>query len=261
MESKRVVLEEREGVALIKLNMPDRLNSLSLGLTESLLKTLQRVGSSRDFSAVVLTGCGKGFCAGGDLKEFSGQGDKGEYLRDLIWILHDCVVSIRRMPKPVVAAVNGVASGAGMSLVLACDLAVADENALLNMAYIRLGGSPDGGGSLFLARTLGLKRASDLIFTGRMVNAREALNMGLVNRIAPAGEALETALGMAEELSKGPSLAFAASKELINAALFPDLECHLERERRAFVGLGDTRDFEEGIRAFLDKRRPAFKGE
>ncbi len=261
MEDAKIIFEKREHVAIITLNMPERLNSLSSDLTMTLLETLHRVENAEDVRVLVITGSGKGFCAGGDLKEFSGQQDKGGYIGRLAGILHQCIVCIRRMPKPVIAAVNGVASGAGMSLVLACDLAVAAENASFNMAYIRLGGSPDGGGSMFLARTLGLKRAAELIFSGRMLGAEEALENGIVNSVVAAEETLSYALEVAKDLANGPSLALAESKELINAALFPDLECHLEKERRAFVRLGGTRDFHEGIQAFLEKRRPLFKGE
>ncbi len=256
-----VVVEKVDQVAVITFNMPDRLNAFSTGLTKAFLETLHRIEKAKEIRAVVITGQGKGFCAGGDLKEFSQQEEKAGYIRDLAGTLHECIISLRRMHQPVIAAVNGVASGAGMSLVLACDLAAADENASFNMAYIKLGGSPDGGGSLVLARTLGLKRATELIFSGRMLSAREALEIGIINQVVSPGESLSHALGMAKELAKGPSLALAASKQLINAALFPELECHLERERRTFVELGGTRDFQEGLEAFLEKRRPLFKGE
>ncbi len=259
--NENVIFENREGIALITLNMPERLNALSIGLTGDLLKILNKIEDSGDIRAVVITGSGNGFCAGGDLREFAKEDNKIEYLRDLIDILNLCVVSIRRMAQPVIAAVSGAASGAGMSLVLTCDLAVADETSLFNMAYVKIGVSPDGGGSLVLAKTLGLKKATDLIFSGRMLSAKEALNMGIVNQVVPAGEALNRALAMAEDLAKGPSLAFAASKRLINSALFSELETHLEKEKRTFLELGKTKDFSEGLEAFLEKRRPLFKGE
>ncbi len=255
-----VVLRKGEGTAIITLNRPPSLNALNTSLTRELLKILESLERREEVKSVIITGEGKGFCAGGDVKEFYQEQDRWSYIMELAGILHQCVISIRRMPKPVIAAVNGVASGAGMSLVLTCDLAVADEKALFNMAYIKIGASPDGGGSLILSRTLGLKRASELIYSGRMVSAQEALALGLINRIAPQGKALEVALEMARELNQGPPLAMAACKELINKVLFPDLECHLEAERRSISLLGTSQDFHEGLEAFLEKRSPKFKG-
>ncbi len=260
MGEKEVILQKLDKTALIKLNRPQNLNAFSTSLTKNLLQTILRLENDPEVKSVVITGEGKGFCAGGDVKEFYQQEERWDYIMDLAGLLHLCITSIRRMPKPVIAAVNGVASGAGMSLVLACDLAVADEKASFNMAYIKIAASPDGGGSLILSRTLGLKKASELIFSGRMLDAREALELGLINRISPPGQALNVALEMARELNQGPPLALAASKALINQALFGDLECHLEAERRNISHLGTTRDFQEGLEAFFQKRKPKFKG-
>jgi len=255
------VLLMKEGTtALVVLNRPSALNALNTSLGRQLTDTLEGLETAKEIKAVVITGEGKPFSAGGDVKEFYQQEDRRRYILEITSLLHRCIISIRRMPKPVIAAVNGVASGAGMSLVLACDLAVADENARLNMAYIKIGASPDGGGSLTLTRTLGLKKASELIFSGRMVNAQEALDLGLINEIAPSGKALERALELAQGLSQGPPLAMAASKVLINKAFFHDLEAHLEAERRSIAHLGTTGDFQEGLDAFFQKRPPKFKG-
>jgi len=260
MEEEEVILRKLEGTALVKLNRPQNLNAFSLSLTNELLKILLALERDPKVKSVVITGEGKGFCAGGDVKEFYQQEGRWEYIMGLAGILHQCISSIRRMPKPVIAAVNGVASGAGMSLVLACDLAVADERSSFNMAYIKIAASPDGGGSLVLGRSLGLKKASELIFSGRMLKAQEALDLGLINRIAPHGHALDVALEMSSELNQGPPLAMAACKALLNQTLFPDLECHLEAERRSISHLGTTQDFQEGLEAFFEKRKPNFKG-
>ncbi len=260
MEEEKVILQKLDETALVKLNRPPNLNALNTSLTQRLLEIILTLEKDPEIKSVVITGEGKGFCAGGDVKEFYQQEERWGYIMDLAGILHQCISSIRRMPKPVIAAVNGVASGAGMSLVLACDLAVADEKASFNMAYIRIAASPDGGSSLILSRTLGLKRASELIFSGHMVGAQEALELGLINRVAPHGKALDVALEMARELNQGPPLAMAACKALINQALFPDLECHLEAERRSISHLGTTQDFQEGLTAFFEKRKPNFKG-
>jgi len=257
---EEVILEEREETALITLNRPKALNAFSTSLTTKLFNIIESLERKREIKTVVITGEGKGFCAGGDVKEFYQQQDRWSHIMKLAGILHQCIISIRKMPKPVIAAVNGVASGAGMSLVLACDLAVADENASFNMAYIKIAASPDGGGSLTLSRTVGLKKASELIFSGRTVGAKEALELGIINRIAPSGRTLEVALEVAKELNQAPPLAMAACKELINRSLFPDLECHLEVEKRSISRLGTTQDFQEGLEAFFEKRSPKFKG-
>jgi len=255
------VLLMKEGTtALVVLNRPLALNALNTSLGKQLTDALEDLEMAKEIKAVVITGEGKPFSAGGDVKEFHQQEDRRRYILEITSLLHRCIISIRKMPKPVIAAVNGVASGAGMSLVLACDLAIADEKARLNMAYIKIAASPDGGGSLTLARTLGLKKASELIFSGRMVNPQEALDLGLINEIAPSGKALERALELAQGLSEGPPLAIAASKVLINKAFFHDLEAHLETERRSIAHLGTTGDFQEGLDAFFQKRPPKFKG-
>ncbi len=253
-------MEEQEGTALVTLNRPQSLNALNTSLAKKLYAILVHLERKQEIKTIVITGEGKGFCAGGDVKEFYQKHERWSYIMELAGTLHQCVTSIRRAPKPVIAAVNGVASGAGMSLVLACDLAVADENASFNMAYIKIAASPDGGGSLILSRILGLKKASELIFSGRMVKAREALELGLINQVAPPGKTLEKAMELARQLNQGPPIALAASKELINKALFPDLENHLEAERRSIARLGTTKDFQEGLEAFFQKRSPNFKG-
>ncbi len=158
MGKDEVILKRVQETALVILNRPPSLNAFSTSLTSRLAEVLQELERDQEVKTVVITGEGKGFCAGGDVKEFYQQKERWGYIMDLAGVLHQCIVSIRRMEKPVIAAVNGVASGAGMSLVLACDLAVADEEASFNMAYIRIAASPDGGGSLVLSRSLGLKR-------------------------------------------------------------------------------------------------------
>ncbi len=257
---QEVLFEKQGETALVTLNRPQNLNALNTSLATQLADILEGLEPEKEIRTLVITGAGRAFSAGGDVKEFRQQQDRRSYILELTSLLNRCISSIRRMPKTVIAAVNGVASGAGMSMVLACDLAIADEEATLNMAYIKIAASPDGGGSLTLTRTLGLKKASELIFSGRMVNTQEALDLGLVNEITSSGRAVERALELAQGLNQAPPLAIAASKELINRALFYDLQTHLEAERRSIAYLGTTTDFQEGLEAFFQKRLPKFKG-
>jgi 2-(1,2-epoxy-1,2-dihydrophenyl)acetyl-CoA isomerase len=212
---------------------------------------------------VILTGAGRAFSAGADVKGFEGliglQKERAEN-QDALKLLNHVVLAIRQIPKPVVAAVNGVAAGGGANLVLACDMIVASEKAKLAENFINIGLVPDGGGTYFLQERIGYHRAAEIFFTGKILSAPEALNLGLYNRVVPIDEVLNTARDMARELAQKPPLAIAAGKAILNREAVPRLKAFLEDEARNQRIMVGTQDAREGMTAFLEKRRPNFIG-
>lgn len=264
MEYRDLILERMGGVARITLNRPDNFNAYDLELAAELEQAMESCGSDPDVGAVILTGRGKVFCSGGDIKEMRSWIERGEepvsvLFQRLTRHLHGTVVEMRRMPKPLIAAVNGAAAGAGFSLALACDIRLASTSARFTQAYTRIGLVPDGGSSYFLPRLVGPARAAELMFLNRLLTAHEALEWGLVSRVIE-GEALEEeAIGLAQELASGPTRAYGLLKRLLGRTWELSLEGQLEEERRAIVEASLTADFQEGIEAFVAKRKPTFK--
>ncbi|MGA5765117.1 enoyl-CoA hydratase-related protein [Nonomuraea bangladeshensis] len=251
-----------DAVATITLDRPDAMNSLTTELKVALLDALRRAADDRAIRAVLLTGAGRAFCAGQDLREHAGNLEAGRGLDDTVRRHYNPVVELlTTMPKPVVAAVNGVAAGAGASLAFACDLRVASEKAKFALAFTGVGLAPDSGASWTLQRLVGLGRAAELLLLGEPLDAARALELGLVTRVVPADDVLKTAYELAARLAQGPTVAYAATKRaLAHAAThaLPDalaLEADLQDECAA------TRDHREATRAFLAKQRPAFTGE
>ncbi|MEU6728703.1 enoyl-CoA hydratase-related protein [Nonomuraea wenchangensis] len=251
-----------DAVATITLDRPDAMNSLTTELKVALLDALRRAADDRAVRAVLLTGAGRAFCAGQDLREHADNLEAGRGLDDTVRRHYNPVVELlTTMPKPVVAAVNGVAAGAGASLAFACDLRVASEKAKFALAFTGIGLAPDSGASWTLQRLVGLGRAAELMLLGEPLDAARALELGLVTRVVPADDVLKTAYELAARLAQGPTVAYAATKRaLAHAAThaLPDalaLEADLQDECAA------TRDHREATRAFLAKQRPAFTGE
>lgn len=261
MGSQTVLLERANGVATLTLNRPEAYNALSLELARELFAAVLEVGEDPAVRCVVVTGAGRAFCGGGDVKAFAeGLPRVGVLLKELTTYAHGAVSRLIRMPKPVVTAVNGVAAGGGLSLALAGDLVVAAESARFTMAYSRIGATPDGSSSYWLPRLVGLRRALELFYTNRMLTAREALEWGLVTRVVPDGE-LRSAVGaLAAELAAGPTWALGRGKWLFHAATWESLETQLELESQTIAQSGHTEDFAEGVRAFVEKRPPTFRG-
>jgi len=238
-------LEIADGVATITLNRPSSANAIDLAMARELADAALRCDEDPAVRAVVLTGAGKAFCAGGDLPSFSAAGDAAPaLLKEITGHLHLAVSRLARMDAPVVAAVNGVAA----------------EGARFTMAYTRAGLSPDGGATFFLSRLVGLQRARELVLTNRMLSALEAVEWGIAARVVADAELGAEVAKLAGELAAGPTRALGASKRLLVDGLTADLEAQLDREARSIAELSRTADGREGMAAFLDKRAARFQG-
>ncbi len=262
MDYETIQFEMHGAVALITLNRPDALNALNLSMIQDLLTA---IGVARTIArAVVLTGAGRAFSAGGDLRDMrriAEQEGRREAFFDLpLRRLNECILLIRQAPLPFVAAVNGIASGGGCNLALSCDLVTAGESARFNQAFIKIGLSPDCGGTFILPRLVGWRRATELFMTGEMVGSRRALEMGMINAVVPDDELVSRALAQAGSLADAPTAAIGRIKQLIEASATNDYVGQLEEERKAQIDLGQTEDFTEGVAAFIEKRPPKFVG-
>lgn len=248
------------GVARITLNRPDA-NSINLTLAQELLKAAIRCDHDPAIRSVLLTGAGRFFCAGGDLRAMAEFGDGVAVgLKELTTYLHASISVLRRMRPPLVVAVNGVAAGAGMSLAAIGDVVVAAETATFTMAYTGVGLVPDGASTYFLPRLIGLRRTQELMLTNRRLTAAEAAEWGLVSRVV-ADDALESEAGdLAHALADGPTEAFGAVKRLLDTSFANSLETQMEQEGREIAAVAGSGDGREGIAAFLGKRRPTFRG-
>ncbi len=262
MTYRTVLFDVKDGIAHITLNRPEALNSINLELSRDLMQAVLDCDEDPRVRAVVLSGKGRLFCAGGDLKTFTTQGERlPYYVKEVTTYLHGAISRLTRMNSPVVAAVHGFAVGAGMSLALACDLVIAAETTSLSVAYTRVGLTPDGSLSYFLPRLIGLKRALELTLTNRTLSAQEALDWGLVTRVVPEGRLLPEADALAMQLAAAPAKALGAAKRLIQRGASETLETEMENETQTIADLTRTSDTREAIRAFIEKRAPKFTGE
>jgi len=256
-----LTLDIHDHVATITLNRPGFYNALNIQLALELLDATTRVDEDPEIRCVVLTGAGKAFCAGGDVKEFHDQLSQiGVHLKHLTGALHGAVSRIARMPKPVVAAVNGVVAGAGLGLMLACDLSYAVETAAMTVAYSRIGANPDASLTFWLPKLVGMRRALELTYLNRALTAREAYDWGLINGVIPSDKFPNEVYAIAQQLANGPTLAYARSKKLCYISPSETLETQMEHEAREISDSGKTDDFREGVLAFLKKRTPTFHG-
>ena len=254
---------ERDGaVAIIALNRPNAANSLNVPMSEELVKVATHCDSNPDIRAVVFTGTGKMFSAGGDLHSFAAQGDNmGEYMRYATTGLHAAISRFARMNPPFLVAVNGVAAGAGFSMALAGDLIFAARSAKFTEAYTKAGVSPDGSSTFFLPRLVGHVKAMQLILLNDVLTAEQALQWGLINEVVPDDQLMTRVLAVAHQLAAGPTLAFGESKRLIADSLSHTLETQMELETRAISGLVRfSEDAPNAIHAFTRKQTIEFKG-
>jgi 2-(1,2-epoxy-1,2-dihydrophenyl)acetyl-CoA isomerase len=250
-------LEVANGVATITLNRPDSLNALNATMRRELLDALKVIRRDEAVRAVVLTGAGRGFCSGADLR---GGSAEREFRRVVTTEYNPIIQAVRELPKPVIAAVNGVAAGAGVSLALACDLIWAAEEARFIQAFVKIGLVPDSGSTRTLVRALGRHRAAQLIFTGEPLSAAEAHDAGLVTAVVPGAELAAAAANVAGDLAAGPTRAIGHAKRLINHAEDASLDASLAMEAGLQELAGRTEDHAEGVAAFGEKREPRFVG-
>lgn len=264
MSYETVQLEMRDGgIGLLTLNRPASLNALT---TEMAKEFMSAIGEARERGAraLVLTGAGRAFCAGGDLRTMQemaqSSGRIEAFFDEPLGLLNECLVLLQEAPLPIIAAVNGSASGGGCNLALACDIVIAAESARFNQAFVRVGLSPDCGGTYLLPRLVGLRRATELLMTGDVVDAESALEMGMINRVVKDDELMSEAMSLAARLAQAPTASIAKTKRLLAASAVNSFSAQLEAERQAQIESGKTKDFLEGVAAFIEKRPPRFTG-
>ncbi len=261
MSYETLKFEVQDGVACIGFNRPKQGNALSPLMAKEFSDAAIRCDDDPSIRAVVLTGEGKLFCAGGDLSAFVAAGaGANSLIKAMAGDLHMAMSRLARMDPPVIAAVNGAAGGAGFSIVMAADLAIAAQSAKFTMAYTNAGLSPDGSSTFYMPRKIGDRRARELMLTNRVLSAAEALDWGVVNQVVADGEALEAAMTLAKRLAAGPTRAYGGVKMLLNESFEHGLESQMELEARKIAELVVSADGQEGIKAFFEKRKPGFTG-
>lgn len=254
---------ERDGaVALVTLNRPEVINALNGALGAAFAEAMLMLEADESARCIVLRGAGRGFMAGGDIASFHAKLDDGieDHIRTLIGVYHGAVRAIVRMPKPTIASLHGAVAGAGLSLALNTDLAIAADNAVFTLAYSNLGTSPDGGATHFLPRLVGRRKAMEIALLSDRFDAAQALDLGLVNKVVPAAELERETMAWAQRLAAGPTRAYAATKKLLAESFENSLSAQLDAELEAFAGCSTTADFREGVTAFVGKRKPIYEG-
>ncbi|MDD4767363.1 MAG: enoyl-CoA hydratase-related protein [Desulfotomaculaceae bacterium] len=262
MSFKDILFCKDGAIATITLNRPASFNALDLNISNEICTALETCRSDRGIRVVILTGSGKVFCSGGDIKYFEqfARTDPGEPVRRVLEPLHRIILQVRQMPKPVLAVINGSVGGAGMSLALACDLRLCSSQAKFKQAYTSLGLAPDAGWSLWAGLLAGFARAGEMVFLDPVYDAEQALAINLVHKVVAPEELEEAARIWAKKLAAGATRSFAIAKENLNQALLALLERQLEVERQGVLNAAHTDDYQEGLEAFLQKRKPLFKG-
>jgi 2-(1,2-epoxy-1,2-dihydrophenyl)acetyl-CoA isomerase len=254
----------KDGVAVLTLNRPDRLNAMSRPMLDALLEALPRLAEDPAVGVLVLTGAGRGFCAGGDVKAMA-EGNElgGQTMEERAQALRSRMETSRwlhEMPKPTIAMMRGPAAGAGLSLAMACDLRIASDTVKLGTAFARVGYSGDFGGSYYLTQLVGTAKARELYFTADLLDAQQALGLGLVNRVVADARLEEETMALASRLARGPRVAYRYMKRNMNAAETARLKDMLDLEAWNHTRTGMTEDHREAARAFVEKREPQFKG-
>ena len=263
MSYEHVIWEQDEGVGRVTLNRPDSLNAWTEEFGRELKQVITGDAADQSVRAVLITGAGRGFSSGADLKSgFEPDPDDGmpNIRKELHEFYHPVMVAVRQLEKPVIAAVNGPAVGIGASLAFACDLVLAAESAFFGLAFVNIGLMPDGGSTLFVPAAVGKARAFEMALLGERVPAQRALEWGLVNRVHPDDRLQQEASELAARMARGPTRSYAGTKRALNKMLYPELEGQLDLEAELQHALARTQDFQEGVMAFVEKREPAFQG-
>ncbi|MGK0397096.1 MAG: 2-(1,2-epoxy-1,2-dihydrophenyl)acetyl-CoA isomerase [Candidatus Azotimanducaceae bacterium] len=262
-----LLAELQDGVAVLTLNRPDARNAMSGEMNEALQRMLAQCELDPEVRCIVLTGAGKGFCAGGDVKGMAASGDGTVGARTIDQAIHEQRVHQRgtagklfKMPKPTIAALPGAAAGAGLSLALACDLRIMASSAIMTTAFARVGFSGDYGGTYFMSQLVGSAKARELYYLSERVNAEEALRLGLTNWVCEPAELQARTMDVAMRLAKGPTVAYRYMKENLNRALAGDVDDCLDLEATHHVHCGQTEDHRNATKAFVEKREPTFNG-
>jgi 2-(1,2-epoxy-1,2-dihydrophenyl)acetyl-CoA isomerase len=258
-----VLLSLADGVARLRLNRPNSANGMSVELLKALYDAIMRCHGEPGVRALLITGEGDNFCAGGDVRAFASKGEAlPDYIRPATAYLQDSVLALSRLQAPVVVAVQGFAAGGGgFGLVCAADMVIAAENAKFLAGATRVAMAPDAGVSVSLAQLVGLRKATEILLTNPVIDAQEALRLGLVNKVVPDGELSDAATGLAAELAAGAPLALAATKRLVRSGLGKVVEACLSDEARTVSELSGTADAREGLAAVIERRAPRFTGE
>lgn len=259
MEFKFIIYEKNEGVATITLNRPEALNAFSKEVVEEILRALEDAKIDENVRVVVLTGAGeKAFSAGADIKAMVGM--TALKARELSLMGESLCLALENFEKPVIAAINGYALGGGLEVAMACDFRIASENARMGQTEVNIGLIPGWGGTQRLTRLVGMTKSKELVYTGRMVDARTAEQLGIVNMVTPSDKLKETVRQFALELASKPPVALRVAKALINKGANISLDSALALEREGFGVVASSEDFKEGVSAFTEKRKPVFKG-
>jgi 2-(1,2-epoxy-1,2-dihydrophenyl)acetyl-CoA isomerase len=260
--SNTILFEQHGSIGVMTFNRPEVFNAMSSELITAFRDMTSNIIKSTTLRALIVKGAGKAFLAGGDVSVFYKQRNTvADTVKPIGDALHEGIINMRNMPFPVIAEVQGACAGAGVSVMMACDFAIASTAATFKTAYTQIGLSPDGGSTYFLPRLVGMRKAAELIMLSDVINAEQALSLGLVNRVVAPDALPSEVQQLAERLSQGATQAYARAKRLINQSWQTPMQQHLDDEITYFADCARTDDFKEGVTAFMEKRKPVFKGE
>jgi len=260
-QEPRVIVTVDGPVAQVRLNEPASMNALSVPLATELDAAIRDLTDAGTIRCLILTGTGRGFCAGGDVQSFyDNREDPADTMAGTLSALHGAVATLLEAPFPTIAAINGVVAGAGMGVAMATDLAIAVDSAVFTMAYTGIGVSPDGSSTYFLPRFVGTRRAMEMVLTNARVDAAEAARIGLINEAVPEAEFTDRVATVAGRLAAGPTRAYVRARHLMRSSFPSDPRAQMEAEAEGIMAAGETQDFYEGVTAFIEKRKPNFTG-
>lgn len=261
MDYEKIIYQVENGIATVTLNRPKFMNAMDPQLMSELRCAFDEIANGRDIRVVILTGSGPAFCAGADLRTMDIEKLDLRQSREFLRGNTRFLMSIMNLEKPVIAAVNGAAIGGGCNIALACDFVIASEKAVFSQIFTKVGLAPDMGGAYFLTRLVGMNKAREMCFTGKMVDAQEALKIGLIYKVVPPDQLMAEVKKMAEEFRKGPPIALGYTKRVLNKAVDIDIASEFDYELEVQMQCTSSKDFIEGVRAFMEKREPIFTGQ